>query len=109
MAVHVDDFLMIASSKVKNEKFKTQMRETCTISDPCTISDLGTIRFVIGIGVAWVTMKGRPNCHRPLSLTNLYKCSAKSMLCLCLSQWIPASSLEVSIEVLFQRKSETSC
>ena len=46
-AVHVDDFLTIASSKDENERFKSQMREAWTISD------LGDARFVIGMAVEW--------------------------------------------------------
>lgn len=46
-AVHVDDFLSIASSKDENDRFKDQMRQVWTISD------LGTPRFVVGIGIEW--------------------------------------------------------
>ena len=45
VAVHVDNLLMITSLRAKNEKFKTQIQEAWTISD------LGTVHFVIGIGV----------------------------------------------------------
>ena len=45
--VHVDDFLFIASNKNENKVFKNQMHEAWTISD------LGNIRFVIGIAVHW--------------------------------------------------------
>ena len=50
-AVHVDDFLSIASNKDENENFKNQMRKTWTISN------LGNIHFVVGIAVNW----DRPN------------------------------------------------
>ena len=50
-AVHIDDFLSIASNKNENEFFKNQMR------DAWTISDLGNVRFVVGIAVNW----DRPN------------------------------------------------
>ena len=33
VVVHVDDFLLIASSKEENERFKDQMRTAWTISD----------------------------------------------------------------------------
>lgn len=46
-ALHVDDFLSIASSKAENDRFKDQMRQVWTISD------LGTPRFVVGIAVEW--------------------------------------------------------
>jgi hypothetical protein len=46
-AVHVDDFLSIASTKAENEHFKTQMQRVWTISD------LGDVCFVVGIAVAW--------------------------------------------------------
>ncbi|KAH0581202.1 hypothetical protein H2248_012654 [Termitomyces sp. 'cryptogamus'] len=46
-AVHVDDFLSIASSKAENEQFKTQLRSVWTISD------LGIPRFVVGIAIEW--------------------------------------------------------
>lgn len=46
-AVHVDDFLCIASSKDENDRFKTQMRETWTISD------LGAPRYILGVSVEW--------------------------------------------------------
>jgi hypothetical protein len=60
-AVHVDDFLSIASIKDENEKFKNQMREAWTISD------LGNVRFVVGIAVNW----DRPNRTVMLSQTAL--------------------------------------
>ena len=60
-AVHVDDFLSIASNKEENERFKNQMRNVWTISD------LGTIRFVVGITVTW----DRPNHTVMLSQTAL--------------------------------------
>ena len=50
-AVHVDNFLSITSNKNKNESFKNQMCDTWTISD------LGNIRFVVGIAINW----DRPN------------------------------------------------
>lgn len=46
-AVHVDDFLSIASNKDENEHFKNQM---CNV---WTISNLGAICFVVGIAVTW--------------------------------------------------------
>ena len=46
-AVHVDDFLSIASNKDENECFKNQM---CNV---WTISNLGALRFVVGIAVTW--------------------------------------------------------
>ena len=60
-AVHVDDFLSIASNKMENEKFKDQMRSIWTISD------LGAVRFVVGIAVTW----DRPNRTVMLSQTAL--------------------------------------
>ena len=60
-AVHVDDFLSIASNKNENETFKNQMREAWTISD------LGSICFVVGIAVNW----DRPNRTIMLSQTAL--------------------------------------
>ena len=60
-AVHVDDFLSIASNKNENEIFKNQMREAWTISD------LGNVRFVVGIAVTW----DRPNHTVMLSQTAL--------------------------------------
>ena len=59
--VHVDDFLSIASNKNENEVFKNQMREAWTISD------LGNVRFVVGIAVHW----DRPNRTVMLSQTAL--------------------------------------
>jgi hypothetical protein len=50
-AVHVNDFLSIASNKDENKKIKNQMHEAWTISD------LGNIHFVVGIAVNW----DRPN------------------------------------------------
>ena len=44
-AVHVDNFLSIASSQDENECFKTQMRSIWTISD------LGTVHLVVGIAI----------------------------------------------------------
>lgn len=46
-AVHVDDFLSIASNKEENEIFKEQMRKVWQISD------LGLPKFVVGIAVDW--------------------------------------------------------
>lgn len=46
-AVHVDDFLSIASSKEENDQFKAQMHETWTISD------LGVPRYILGMLVEW--------------------------------------------------------
>jgi hypothetical protein len=60
-AVHVDDFLSIASSWEENEWFKTQMREVWTISDP------GDVQFVVGIAMEW----DRPNQAVMLSQTAL--------------------------------------
>lgn len=47
VAVHVDNFLSIASSKAKNKRFKNQL---CSV---WTISDLGLPRFVVGIAIEW--------------------------------------------------------
>ncbi|GLB45783.1 hypothetical protein LshimejAT787_2900110 [Lyophyllum shimeji] len=60
-AVHVDDFLSIASSKAENDSFKDQMRKVWTISD------LGTPRFVVGIAIEW----DRPRRSVRLSQTAL--------------------------------------
>lgn len=46
-AMHINDFLYIANSSAENERFKKEMREIWTISD------LGTVCFVIGIAVRW--------------------------------------------------------
>lgn len=46
-AVHVDDFLSIASSKDENDRLKAQMREAWTISD------LGTPRYLVGVSIEW--------------------------------------------------------
>ena len=46
-AMHVDNFLLIASSKAKNKCFKTQMREAWTILD------LGTPWYIVGVSVEW--------------------------------------------------------
>lgn len=48
-AVHVDDFLSIASSKEANTHFKSQLQETWTISD------LGLPRQIVGIAINWDT------------------------------------------------------
>ena len=45
-AVHVDDFLSIATSKAENELFKTQMKSIWTISD------LGDAKHCIGIAIS---------------------------------------------------------
>ena len=60
-AVHVDDFLSIASNKEENERFKDQMQSVWTISD------LGAVRFVVGIAITW----DRPNHTVMLSQTAL--------------------------------------
>jgi Reverse transcriptase (RNA-dependent DNA polymerase)/GAG-pre-integrase domain/gag-polypeptide of LTR copia-type len=44
-AVHVDDFLSIASSKDENERFKSQMKSLWTISD------LGEAKHCVGIAI----------------------------------------------------------
>jgi len=60
-AVYIDNFLSIVSDKDKNEWFKNQMHRVWTISD------LGTIHFVVGI-----TITGdRPNHTVMLSQTAL--------------------------------------
>ena len=46
-AVYIDDFLAIASSKAKNEQFKSQLRQVWTISD------LGTPRHLVSVSVEW--------------------------------------------------------
>lgn len=57
-AVHVDDFLSIASSKSENDRFKAQMREAWTISD------LGTPQHIVGVSAEW----DRTNrCSPPLA------------------------------------------
>jgi len=60
-AVHVNDFLSIASNKDENERFKNQMHKAWTISD------LGNVRFIVGIAVNW----DRPNRTVMLSQTAL--------------------------------------
>jgi hypothetical protein len=45
-AVHVDDFLSVASHKAENEQFKEQMKKIWTISD------LGEPKFCVGIGIS---------------------------------------------------------
>jgi hypothetical protein len=60
-AVHVDDFLTIASSQKDNDQFKAQMCEVWTISDS------GVVKFVVGIAVEW----DHPNCCVNLSQTAL--------------------------------------
>lgn len=47
LAVHVNNFLAITSSKDENERFKAQMRETWTISD------LGMPCHLVGVSVEW--------------------------------------------------------
>ena len=47
MAIHVDDYLSIASHKEENEHFKDQMWKVWTISE------LGTVQFVVGIAISW--------------------------------------------------------
>lgn len=47
VAVHVDNFLSIASSRDKNKWFKAQLQSVWTISD------LGLPRFVVGIVIEW--------------------------------------------------------
>ena len=44
-AVHINDFLSIASNKNENENFKNQMHKAWTISD------LGNMHFVVGIAI----------------------------------------------------------
>lgn len=44
-AVHVDDFISISSSPEENERFKNQMKTIWTISD------LGEVRFCVGIAI----------------------------------------------------------
>ena len=46
-AVHVDDFLSIASNKEENEHFRDQMQNIWTILDH------GAICFIVGIAVTW--------------------------------------------------------
>ena len=60
-AIHVDDFLSIASYREENERFKQQMHQVWTISDP------GDVRFVVGIAVEW----DHPNHTVMLSQTAL--------------------------------------
>ena len=60
-AVHINDFLSIASNQEENKCFKNQM---CGV---WTISDLGTIHFVVGIAATW----DRPNHTVFLSQTAL--------------------------------------
>lgn len=61
VALHVDDFLAIASCKSENDRLKAQMRKIWTISD------LGLPRFVVGIAVEW----DRKNSLVRLSQTSL--------------------------------------
>jgi hypothetical protein len=60
-AIHVDDFISVASSQEENERFKAQMHKAWTISDP------GDVHFVVGIAVEWY----RPNHTVKLSQTAL--------------------------------------
>lgn len=60
-AIHVDDFLLIASSKAANNAFKDQLRQNWTISD------LGMPKHIVGIGVEW----DRPHKQVYLSQTTL--------------------------------------
>ena len=60
-AMHVDDFLSIASNQEENEHFKNQLRRVWTISD------LGAVHFVFSIVVTW----DRPNHAVFLSQTAL--------------------------------------
>ena len=46
-AVHVDDYLLITDTKDENEHFKAQMKKVWTISE------LGTMCFIVGIAVTW--------------------------------------------------------
>jgi hypothetical protein len=46
-AIHVDDFLSIASSKEENDCIKEQMQQAWTISD------LGEVCFVVGLAIEW--------------------------------------------------------
>ena len=45
-AVHVNDFLSVATSKTENESFKTQMKSLWTISD------LGEAKHCVGIAIS---------------------------------------------------------
>jgi hypothetical protein len=45
-AVHVNDFLSVATSKVENESFKTQMKSLWTISD------LGETKHCVEIAIS---------------------------------------------------------
>lgn len=46
-ALHINDFLSIASNKAENDQFKDQMRTAWTITN------LGAPKFVVGIAVEW--------------------------------------------------------
>lgn len=63
-AVHVDDFLSIASSKDENNRFKNQMCEAWSISD------LGTPRYLVSVSVEW----DRNNKTVSLSQTAFINC-----------------------------------
>jgi hypothetical protein len=60
-AMHVDDYLSIASNKEENEAFKAQMRKVWNISD------LGTVKLLVGIAIEW----DRPKYAVMLSQTAL--------------------------------------
>jgi Reverse transcriptase (RNA-dependent DNA polymerase) len=60
-AVHVNDFLSVASTRTENERFKTQLREKWTISG------LGEAKFCIGIAIEC----NRAACSVALSQTAL--------------------------------------
>ena len=47
VAVHVDNFLSIASSKGENKQFKDPMWKVWTISD------LGTPKHIVGVSMEW--------------------------------------------------------
>ena len=59
--IHVDDFLSVSNKKEENERFKEQMRKVWKISD------LGTVKHLLGIAVSW----DRPNRLVKLSQTAL--------------------------------------
>lgn len=80
-AVHVDDFLSIASNKDENEGFKNQMRTVWTISD------LGAVRFVVGIAVNGTDPTERLCFHKLRSLTKSLRNSVRKMPHLLQSQW----------------------
>ena len=49
-AVHVDNFLCISSSQAENERFKYEIRALWSISE------LGVVKFIVGIAVQWDRM-----------------------------------------------------